>query len=214
MALMINLHLILTGFGLGLLISAPVGPVNILCIQRTLAKGFWAGFAIGLGAIGADFLISVAAALGITALSGLMNTYETQIQFIGGLILVIFGAKIFLAQPKFMTEMAQSSQIRGHLRGIPQSFLLTITNPGALLGIFAIFGSLSSAVGGLESYLDSLMILIGLLSGATIWWLGLTRLIAALRGKMTEKRLKIINQIAGAVLFIAGFGLVGKSLFF
>ena len=67
MALMINLHLILTGFGLGLLISAPVGPVNILCIQRTLAKGFWAGFAIGLGAIGADFLISVAAALGITA---------------------------------------------------------------------------------------------------------------------------------------------------
>lgn len=214
MALMINLHLILTGFGLGLLISAPVGPVNILCIQRTLAKGFWAGFAIGLGAIGADFLISVAAALGITALSGLMNTYETQIQFIGGLILVIFGAKIFLAQPKFMTEMAQSSQIRGHLRGIPQSFLLTITNPGALLGIFAIFGSLSSAVGGLESYLDSLMILIGLLSGATIWWLGLTRLIAALRGKMTEKRLKIINQIAGSVLFIAGFGLVGKSLFF
>lgn len=214
MALMINLHLILTGFGLGLLISAPVGPVNILCIQRTLAKGFWAGFAIGLGAIGADFLISVAAALGITALSGLMNTYETQIQFIGGLILVIFGAKIFLAQPKFMTEMAQSSQIRGHLRGIPQSFLLTITNPGALLGIFAIFGSLSSAVGGLESYLDSLMILIGLLSGATIWWLGLTRLIAALRGKMTEKRLKIINQIAGSVLFVAGFGLVGKSLFF
>ena len=214
MALMINLHLILTGFGLGLLISAPVGPVNILCIQRTLAKGFWAGFAIGLGAIGADFLISVAAALGITALSGLMNTYETQIQFIGGLILVIFGVKIFLAQPKFLTEMAQSSQIRGHLRGIPQSFLLTITNPGALLGIFAIFGSLSSAVGGLESYLDSLMILIGLLSGATIWWLGLTRLIAALRGKMTEKRLKIINQIAGSVLFVAGFGLVGKSLFF
>ncbi len=214
MALMINLHLILTGFGLGLLISAPVGPVNILCIQRTLAKGFWAGFAIGLGAIGADFLISVAAAMGITALSGLMNTYETEIQFIGGFILLIFGIKIFLAHPKFMSEMSESSQIRGHLRGIPQSFLLTITNPGALLGIFAIFGSLSSAVGGLESYLDSLMILVGLLSGATLWWLGLTRLIAAFRGKMTEKRLKIINQIAGTVLFVAGCGLVGKSIFY
>lgn len=214
MALMINLHLILTGFGMGLLISAPVGPVNILCIQRTLAKGFWAGFAIGLGAIGADFLISVAAALGITALSGLMSAYETEIQFIGGFILIGFGIKIFLAQPKLPAEMTEPSKIRGHLKGIPQSFLLTITNPGALLGIFAIFGSVSTAVGGFTSYLDSLMILVGLLSGATLWWLGLTRLIAALRGKMTEKRLKIINQISGAILFVAGVGLVGTSVFF
>ena len=214
MALMINLHLILTGFGLGLLISAPVGPVNILCIQRTLARGFWAGFAVGLGAIGADFLISVAAAMGITALSGLINSFETEIQFIGGLILLGFGIKIFLAQPKFLPEMKQSSQIRGHLQAIPQSFLLTITNPGALLGIFAIFGSVSSAVGGFTSYLDSLMILVGLLSGATLWWLGLARLITAFRGKMNEKRLKTINQIAGSVLFVAGIGLAGKSIFF
>ena len=210
---MIDLHLFLTGFGLGLLISAPVGPVNIVCIQRTLARGFWAWFAIGLGAVGADFLISVAAALGITALSGLINAYETEIQFIGGFILIGFGLKIFLAQPKFQVTMSEVSQIRGNLKSIPQSFLLTITNPGALLGIFAIFGSVSTAVGGLESYFESFMILIGLLSGATLWWLGLTRLISALRGKMTEKRLKIINQTAGGVLFLAGAGLVLKILF-
>jgi threonine/homoserine/homoserine lactone efflux protein len=211
---MINLHLFLTGFGLGLLISAPVGPVNILCIQRTLARGFWAGFAIGLGAVGADFLISVAAALGITALSGLINQYETEIQFIGGFILIGFGIKIFLTQPKFQVTMSEVSKIRGNLNGIPQSFLLTITNPGALLGIFAIFGSVSTAVGGFESYIDSLMILIGLLSGAMLWWVGLTRLISSLRGKMTEKRLKIINQISGGVLLFAGVGLVFKSLLF
>ncbi len=211
---MINLHLFLTGFGLGLLISAPVGPVNILCIQRTLARGFWAGFAIGLGAVGADFLISVAAALGITALSGLINQYETEIQFIGGFILIGFGIKIFLNQPKFQVAMTGASKIRGNLKGIPQSFLLTITNPGALLGIFAIFGSVSTAVGGFESYIDSLMILVGLLSGAMLWWVGLTRLIAGLRGKMTEKRLKIINQIAGGVLLFAGVGLVLKTLLF
>lgn len=211
---MINLHLFLTGFGLGLLISAPVGPVNILCIQRTLARGFWAGFAIGLGAVGADFLISVAAALGITALSGLINQYETEIQFIGGFILIGFGIKIFLTQPKFQVTMSKVSKIRGNLNGIPQSFLLTITNPGALLGIFAIFGSVSTAVGGFESYIDSLMILIGLLSGAMLWWVGLTRLISSLRGKMTEKRLKIINQISGGVLLFAGVGLVFKSLLF
>lgn len=211
---MIDLHLFLTGFGLGLLISAPVGPVNILCIQRTLACGFWAGFAIGLGAVGADFLISVAAALGITALSGLINAHETEIQFIGGLILIGFGIKIFLAYPKFQVTIGDVSQIRGNLKGIPQSFLLTITNPGALLGIFAIFGSVSTAVGGLESYIESFMILIGLLSGATLWWFGLTRLIAGLRGKMTEKRLKIINQVAGGVLFLSGVGLVLKALLF
>lgn len=212
MALMINFQLLLTGFGLGLLISAPVGPVNILCIQRTLARGFWAGFAIGIGAICADFLISFAAALGISALSGLLSTYQAEIQCAGGLILMIFGIVIFFSQPKLLTTFETGSQIRGHLGAIPQSFLLTITNPGALLGIFAIFGSISTAVGGLESYIDSFVILVGLLSGATLWWFGLAKLISTFRGKMTEKRIKTINQVAGLVLLSGGIGLIGKSL--
>lgn len=214
MTFLFSLQLLLTGFGLGLVISAPVGPVNILCIQRTLARGFWAGVAIGAGAICADFVISAMAALGISALSGLMKSYEVEIQMIGGLILIGFGLKIFFSHPKLFGSEPGMPRLRGHVGAMPQSFLLTITNPGAILGIFAIFGSVSSAIGGFESHLESLMILTGLLLGASFWWICLTRLIAAFRGKMTEKRLELINKIAGLILAGGGAGLIVKNILF
>lgn len=212
MILLTHLELILTGLGLGLLISAPVGPVNILCIQRTLIDGFWAGFAVGIGAICADMVISTMAALGISALSGVMQTYQNELRLIGGAILIGFGVKIAVSHPKFKNELPQRQQIIGYAGVIPQSFLLTITNPGAFLGIFAVFGSVGTAIGGLNGYVEAGMILIGLLCGASLWWFGLTRLISALRDRMNERRLFLINQVAGGILILCGLGLIGQTL--
>src|ERR1700761_8985369 len=83
------------GVLIGVLIAAPVGPVNIVCIQRTLERGFWGGFAAGIGAVLADGIIATVAAFGATAISGFMRDHQLKIELIGGLILTIFGLKIY-----------------------------------------------------------------------------------------------------------------------
>lgn len=220
-------QLILSGLVIGVIIAAPVGPVNIVCIQRTLERGFWGGFAAGLGAVLADGLIASAAAFGITAISGAMSNYEQEIQFVGGIIMVAFGIKLYMAKPKLagpertnwaqlrrMVDMVpeklrpamrfQIWRILPHATVIPQTFFLTITNPGAILGLFAIFGGLGSVIGGFQNYFEALTLVISVMAGSLLWWAVLSRLIERLRGKITETRLKVINQVAGVVLLAFG----------
>lgn len=208
-----NFYLFATGFGLGLLISAPVGPVNVLCIQHSLARGFLGGMAIGIGALVADLLIATVAALGITAISGFMKTHEFYIQLGGGIILLVFGLRLFLSRPDLVEAGAESGRLSGHLGAAPQSFLLTITNPGAIFGIFAVIGSAGSAVGGIESYAEAMLLLAGVAAGAALWWVGLARLIAGFRTRLTKDRLRLINIGAGLLLFVCGAGLLGNGFY-
>jgi arginine exporter protein ArgO len=89
---------------------------------------------------------------------------------------------------------------------IPQTFFLTITNPGAILGMAAMIGGLGSLIGGLNTYLEALLLVAAVMGGSLLWWLGLSELIATIRHKLTEERLKLINRIAGGVL--VAFGLL------
>jgi arginine exporter protein ArgO len=106
-----------------------------------------------------------------------------------------------------------------HAGIIPQTFFLTITNPGAILGLFAIFGGLGSLLGGINSYAEALTLVFSVMTGSMLWWMGLSRLIDKFRGRLSESRLKIINQIAGVVLVIFGgllffqlaLGLIGHT---
>ncbi len=220
-------QLILSGLLIGVLIAAPVGPVNIVCIQRTLERGFWGGLAAGVGAVLADGLIASVAAFGITAISGAMSNYKQEIQLIGGLIMIGFGLKLYTAKPKLAqykgTSWAQLRKIVDtvperlrpalrfqiwrilpHASVIPQTFFLTITNPGAILGLFAIFGGLGSVIGGFNTYIEAMTLVISVMIGSLLWWAVLSRLIEKLRGRINENRLKIINQIAGVALLAFG----------
>ena len=93
-----------------------------------------------------------------------------------------------------------------HTGIIPQTFFLTVTNPGAILGMAAMIGGLGSLIGGLNTYPEALLLVASVMGGSLLWWLGLSELIATIRHKLTEGRLKLINRIAGAVLF--AFGLI------
>lgn len=213
MTLIGNVYLFATGFGLGLLISAPVGPVNVLCIQHSLARGFFGGMAIGIGALVADLLIATVAALGITAISGFMKAYEIYIQLGGGVILLAFGLRLIFSHPALVEVGAEEGRLFGHLGAAPQSFLLTITNPGAIFGIFAVIGSAGSAVGGIETYAEAMMLLAGVAVGAALWWFGLARLIAGFRKRLTEERLRWINIGAGALLLACGAALLINGIY-
>lgn len=202
--------LIVTGIGIGLLISAPVGPVNVMCIQRTLERGFWGGVAAGMGALLGDTAISSIAAFGITVIAGIMTEYKLAIQLIGGLILLAFGLKLWLSGsgPEATNQNSEKTGLSKNSGVIPQTFFLTITNPGAVLGIFALFSGVGSLMGGLESYMKAMAMVLAVATGAAIWWIGLSWIIATIRHKLNERRLRFINQAAGLVLILFGIALI------
>ena len=145
------------GFIIGILVSAPVGPVNVLCIQRAIERGFWGGIAAGLGAMFGDGLIALCAALGVGQISGAVEYHRMTIQVLGGLVLIAFAVQLYRTQPRIIMAMGegQAETLRDFVWDIPQTFLLTITNPGAVLGLFAIFGGVSSFV-EVDGYIECL----------------------------------------------------------
>jgi threonine/homoserine/homoserine lactone efflux protein len=202
-----NPLIIPVGIIIGILVSAPVGPVNVLCIQRAIERGFWGGIAAGLGAMLGDGLVALCAALGVGAISGAVQYHRMTIQVLGGLVLVVFGARLFFATPRIvpMAMGARAETLRDFVWDIPQTFLLTITNPGAVLGLFAIFGGVSTFV-EVESYVDALTIVAAVMGGSFLWWFSLSHLIGRFRHLLNEQRLRLINQITG--LLLLGFGVL------
>jgi threonine/homoserine/homoserine lactone efflux protein len=213
MHLLPNPLIIPVGIIIGILVSAPVGPVNVLCIQRAIERGFWGGIAAGLGAMLGDGLVALCAALGVGAISGAVQYHRMTIQVLGGLVLVVFGARLFFATPRIvpMAMGARAETLRDFVWDIPQTFLLTITNPGAVLGLFAIFGGVSTFV-EVESYVDALTIVAAVMGGSFLWWFSLSHLIGRFRHLLNEQRLRLINQITGLLLLGFGVLLIGEVL--
>jgi threonine/homoserine/homoserine lactone efflux protein len=197
---------VLAGIGIGVVMAAPIGPVNVLVIQRAVAGGFWAGLAAGLGAVLGDGFLAAIAAFSVTAISEAISAYSEWIQYIGGLLLIGFGLALLVARPAITIPVGQKSHLLEHMGIIPQTFFLTVTNPGAILGMAAMIGGLGSLLGGLNTYLEALLLVAAVMGGSLVWWLGLSELIATIRHKLTEERLKLINTIAGIIL--VAFGLI------
>lgn len=200
-----NPLIIPVGIVIGILVAAPVGPVNVLCIQRAIERGFWGGVAAGLGAVLGDGLIAFFAAMGVNAISGTITYYRTSIQLIGGLAIVIFGARLFFAEPRIITDPSRQrdESLLEFVWDIPKTFFLTITNPGAVLGLFAIFGGVSTFV-EVKTYVDVFTMVAAIVGGSIAWWVGLSHFIGRIRHRIDLKRLRQINQIAGLILLVLG----------
>jgi len=207
-----GIQLVLAGIGVGLLVAAPIGPVNVLCIQRAVAKGFWGGMAAGIGAMLGDGLLAAIAVFSVTAISDVMISYSGPIQLFGGALLIIFGIGLLFAPPSLLIAPGQKSHLWDHWGIIPQTFFLTISNPGAILGMLALIGGLGSLIGGIDTYLEALLLVVSVMGGSLLWWLGLSRLIATIRHRLTESSLKLINRIAGTLLIAFGLALLLNEL--
>jgi threonine/homoserine/homoserine lactone efflux protein len=203
-----NPLIIPVGAIIGVLIAAPVGPVNILCIQRGLERGFWGGVAAGLGAVLGDGLIALFASLGVGAIKGVVNDYRTAIQILGGLALIAFAVKLYITKPALEIPKegtADTATLKDYVWDIPQTFFFTITNPGAVLGLFAIFGGISTFV-EVSSYIDAFTMVAAIMCGSLAWWVFLSNFISRYRHKLIGIGLHRINQIAG--LLLGGFGII------
>ncbi|KTG08061.1 hypothetical protein AUR66_04420 [Haloferax profundi] len=194
--------MLLQGIVLGVSIAAPVGPIGVLCIQRTLAKGRWSGFVSGLGAASADAVYGAIAGFGITALSSLFLDYQTGIRLGGGLLLLYLGVQSFRAEPA--EAAASTSDVRTLAQDFGSTFLLTITNPVTILAFVGIFAGVGVGVSG--NYQDAGVLVAGVFTGSSLWWFVLSTGVSLFRTRFTRPVMRRVNQLAGVV--IAGFGLV------
>ncbi len=207
-----NPLIIPVGMAIGVLVSAPVGPVNVLCIQRAISRGVVGGIAAGIGAVLGDGFIAMFAALGVGSISGTVKDWRNSIQILGGLALLGFAIKLYLTPPPATPPTSiddEDASLADFAWDIPQTFFLTITNPGAVLGLFAIFGGISSFV-EVSSYIDALTMVAAVMAGGLMWWVVLSNMIGRIRHKLDVRRLRQINMIAGLLLGIFAAVLVGE----
>lgn len=209
-----NPLIIPVGLFIGVLVAAPVGPVNVLCVQRAIERGFWGGLAAGLGSMLGDGLIALSAGMGVGAITSAVELYRWIIQTIGGLALVAFGIKLYLTTPRLIMPAGpegDSTSLKDFAWDIPQTFFLTITNPGAVLGLIAIFGGVSTFV-EVKTTIDVLLMVAAIMSGSLMWWIGLSNLISRHRHRFDTARIGLINRIAGVLLGVFGAMLVAEVI--
>lgn len=203
------------GMFIGILVAAPVGPVNVLCIQRTLAYGMAAGIIAGIGAVLGDGLIALFAALGVGAITGVVDYHRATIQIIGGLVLLYFGWRLYAHAPPYTRPQngtTNGGPLRNYAWDIPKTFLLTVTNPGAVLGLFAIFGGASTFV-EVRGPGEALLMVGSVMLGSLSWWIGLSYMVGRIRNIFKPEHLTRINRWAGILLMGFGLVLIGEIVF-
>jgi threonine/homoserine/homoserine lactone efflux protein len=206
-----NLFLIVpVGFIAGLLLALPFGPINLLGLQRAVERGFFGGMAAGIGIMLGDALIALCAALGVQTITGTIRTYRGAFQLMGGLALLAAGIKLYFAPKSLTTHVgAAKASLRDYAWDIPTMFLLTITNPAAVLGLMAIYAGVSSFV-EVESIFDALLLVAAATGGSFVYWFVVSERIALVRHRLDEVQLGRINALAGLVLIAFGALLVAQ----
>lgn len=189
------------GLLLGFAIAAPVGPIGLLCIQRTLNRGRLAGLVSGLGAATADAIYGMIAGFGLTLISTFLVEQQVWLRIIGGLFLLYLGVQTFLTLPA--TEAAKLQQT-GLASAYASTLVLTLTNPMTILSFVTIFAGLGLVNQG-GDYGTATSLVLGVFCGSAAWWLLLSSGVSLLRDKMSRPVLRWINRGAGVV--IIGFGL-------
>lgn len=194
-------ELLIRGLLAGLIITAPVGPVNVLCVQRTIAKGWRSGLFSGLGSAVADTLYAAIAGFSISFVIQFLLREVFWIRFFGGILLILLGVWYYFRPPQPIDRQKQ-----GGTDGADSAstFLLTLTNPTTVLSFLAVLAAL-----GLSSsrpwYLTLLMVL-GIFCGAMLWWVILTGIANRLRDRFTDRAMVWMNRIGG--LAIGAFGVI------
>jgi threonine/homoserine/homoserine lactone efflux protein len=195
----------LRGLIIGFAIAAPVGPIGLLCIQRTLQQGRRYGFVSGLGAATADAVYGLIAGFGLTFIAGMLVAQQRWFALIGGIFLLVLGIRIYFSAPPADTTPTGGGSLAS---AYASTFFLTLTNPATILSFAAVFAGLGLAEEQ-RGYLAAVLLVIGVFCGSALWWFLLSGAFSLLRGRINQRALKWVNRLAG--LIIIAFGLLALS---
>ncbi len=200
--------LFLRGMLLGFAIAAPVGPIGLLCIQRTLNQGRMVGLLTGLGAATADAVYGAVAAFGLSLVTLFLVQQQVWLGIVGGVVLCYLGIRTVMAAPAAGAAQHEST---GLLGAYGSTFLLTLTNPMTILAFAAIFAGAGLATAGGSSG-AAVRIVAGVFCGSAVWWLFLSAGVSLLRARINATTMQWINRIAGAVLVAFGVIAIVQAL--
>lgn len=190
------------GIIIGLLVSAPLGPIGIMCIQRTLNRGYMSGFISGLGAAAADILFAVIAGFGLSIIINFIEEKHIYFQILGGLFVLYIGFRIFNTNPVKQLRLQKMNRTRLS-QDFVSIFLLTISNPLAIFLFIAIMAALKVANHMLSIFELSILVA-GVAGGAILWWFVLASIANRFRKKIRLKSIWWLNKITGSVVFLFG----------
>ena len=188
------------GLLIGAAVSAPLGPIGLLCINRSLTEGRVRGFVSGLGAATADMVFCIIAGFGFTFVSRFLDEQAVWISLVGACGLLFLGLRIFFSKP----EEKSFTNTGGDLAHIYLStFALTLINPVTILFFVAVFTSLGVTLSR-EDYPSLTLLIVGVLAGAVLWWFLLTGCVSLLHRRLTQKTIRWVNRISGTIVMVLG----------
>jgi len=202
---MTSLELLLRGALAGLAISAPVGPVNVLCVSRTIRKGLLGGLASGLGAAAADTIYGSIAGFSITFIIAWLVRELFWIRVVGGALLIAIGLVYYFKKPKSLGETAKRDSAGSDMA---TTFLLTLTNPTTVLSFLAVLALLG--LGERRPWMVTSFLVLGIFAGAMLWWTLLALISGHFRDRFNDRAVVWLNRIGA--LAIGAFGLITMGL--
>ena len=197
-----GVELFIRGLLIGLMASIPLGPIGVLCIQRTLSKNHRAGFVSGLGAATADTIFATVAFFSLTFVMAFIQEHLVQIKALGGICVIIVGMRIFLTNPVIQIRRNRAGKTN-LWQDYLSVFLITLANPAFILvfvALFATFGFSNEILGAL----NGTAMIVGVFCGASAWWFILTFTVNLVRKKFRPRHLLWMNRIAGAIIVVLG----------
>lgn len=202
----------LKGILVGLAASIPLGPVGLMCIQRTLSKSHRSGFVSGLGAATADSIFATVALFSLTVVMSFVENNMIILKVLGGISVVIVGVTIFLKNPVVQIRRNRAGKGQNLWSDYLSIFFITLTNPAYILIFVALLAALGVNHEGIP-YGNGFVMILGVLTGASLWWFALTFCVSLLRRKFRPRHLLWMNRISGSVIVLLGAAAI-LSIFF
>jgi threonine/homoserine/homoserine lactone efflux protein len=187
----------LKGLAVGFSIAAPVGPIGLLCIRRTLTGGWGLGLATGMGAATADMAYGLVAAAGLTAVTEVLVSARRPLQFAGGAALILLGLTFLRAEVPTERAGADSTSLAA---AYATTFLLTLTNPATILS----FAAVMAGLGAMSATGETAILVAGVFIGSALWWLALSTAVSLFRHRLPEMVAVWINRASGAAIMVFG----------
>jgi threonine/homoserine/homoserine lactone efflux protein len=206
---MLDPDLFSKGILLGFAITIPVGPIGLLCIDRSLRHGKLSGFATGMGAALADTLYGLLATVGMSHVMGFLLGNERLFKIFGGCVLIVVAYKLFRSSPPVLIERTHG-QKRPLLRLLIESFLLTLSNPMTILSYMAVYAGLGITA---TTQMEISSVLAGVFVSSSLWWFSLSFMTFFLRAKVELKYLNLFSKASSLIIALLGFSALVQGLF-
>jgi len=201
-----DFSLLMKGLLIGCIVSIPLGPMGLLAVQRTLNKGRASGFFSGMGIATADAIFALVAAIGLTFIINFLNEQKLYFQILGGIVVLLIGAKIFIANPIKQLRALRLKRVRP-LKDFLSILLLALSNPLTVLMFVAVFAGLKLG-GDLTSFGGAFFVVSGIFMGATFSWLFVSSIITHYRKKFRLRAIFWFNKLAGGTIFFIGLATI------